>query len=87
MQIRKAIAIGMGTLLTGASLAFAGVAATDLKNVFPSTGTSVLTASNTLIVVGSGVDSTDTVAGVDVAGRLGSTSTQTMAPPTTSSGG
>ncbi len=86
MQIRKAIAIGMGTLVTGASLAFAGVAATDLKNVFPSTGTSVLTASNTLIVVGSGVDSTDTVAGVDVAGRLGSTSTQTKDLPTTTSG-
>ncbi len=85
MQIKKAIAIGMGTLLTGASLAFAGVAATDLKNVFPSTGTSTLTASNTLIVVGSGVDSTDTVAGVDVAGRLGSTSTSTKSLTTTSS--
>ncbi|MBI3412933.1 MAG: S-layer protein [Candidatus Aenigmarchaeota archaeon] len=86
MQIRKAIAIGMGTLLTGASLAFAGVAATDLKNVFPATGTSALTASNSLIVVGSGVDSTDTVAGVDVAGRLGSTSTTTKSLTTTSSG-
>ncbi|MBI4177642.1 MAG: S-layer protein [Candidatus Aenigmarchaeota archaeon] len=86
MQIKKAIAIGMGTLLTGASLAFAGVAATDLKNVFPATGTSTLTASNSLIVVGSGVDSTDTVAGVDVAGRLGSTSTSTKSLTTTSSG-
>lgn len=86
MQIKKAIAIGVGTLLTGASLAFAGVAATDLKNVFPSTGISALTASNSLIVVGSGVDSTDTVAGVDVAGGLGSTSTETKSLLTTTSG-
>ena len=86
MQMKKAIAIGMGTLLAGASLAFAGVAATDLKNVFPSTGTSALTASNSLIVVGSGVDSTDTVAGVDVAGGLGSTSTETKSLLTTTSG-
>ncbi len=83
--MKKAIAIGMGTLLAGASLAFAGAAATDLSKVFPSTGTSDLTASNTLIVVGAGVDSTDTVAGVDVAGRLGSTSTETKSLTTTGS--
>ncbi|MFH0890076.1 MAG: S-layer protein [Candidatus Aenigmatarchaeota archaeon] len=83
--MKKAIAIGMGTLLAGASLAFAGAAVTDLTKVFPSTGTSDLVASNTLIVVGAGVDSTDTVAGVDVAGRLGSTSTTTQTLTTTGS--
>lgn len=77
MQFKKAVAIGLGTLVAGATFAFAGMAATDLSQVFPTTGTSALTGANTLVVVGASANPADIVGAIDVAARLGGTVTET----------
>lgn len=77
MQFKKAVAIGLGTLVAGATFAFAGMAATDLTQVFPTTGTSALTGANTLVVVGASANPADIVGAIDVAARLGGTVTET----------
>lgn len=72
MQIKKWIATGLSALMAGATIAGAGLAATQLGNFpgFLATTTATTSALDAFIVVGKDAATADVVGAVDVAARL-----------------